>query len=34
MESHLKAWIFVGYRKGMRGGFFYNLGDNKVFVST
>ena len=33
-RTHSKACIFIGYPKGMRGGFFYKPIDNKAFVST
>ncbi|KAL0560279.1 hypothetical protein IC582_000679 [Cucumis melo] len=34
LEPRSKSCLFVGYRKGTRGGYFYDPKDNKVFVST
>ncbi|KAA0060254.1 gag/pol protein [Cucumis melo var. makuwa] len=34
LEPRSKLCLFVGYPKGTRGGYFYDLKDNKVFVLT
>ena len=34
LESRSKLCLFVGYSKGIKGGYFYDPKDNKVFVST
>ena len=34
LESRIELCLFVGYPKEMKGGYFYSLKDNKVFVST
>ena len=31
MESHSKPYIFVGFQKGKKHGFFYSPKENKVF---
>ena len=34
LELHTQMCLFVGYPKGMRGYYFYNSEEQKVFVST
>ena len=34
LEPRSQVCLFVGYPKETRGGFFYSLEENKVFVST
>ena len=34
LESRTELCLFVGYPKEMKGGYFYSINDNKVFVST
>ena len=34
LESRTKVCLFIGYPKGMRGGFFYSSPDKKVIVIT
>ena len=34
LEARLEVYVFVGYPKGTKGGYFYNPKENKVVVST